>query len=280
MPTQPLLRFLAMVERELGAARAEVVLTDHPPEAHVASAAMLHGFRVEVQFDDPNADLAQAEARLVTLVESFAGVLAEAALPSVREVPNTIVNTLEDALVLLVHRARAESAWVIDDTTPEIWGSSFRYESLTVPFAKEYAHTVRRLAGLGGSISELLAMESVFPWLAERNVTGSEANELHLSITRFQRLESLPEGAQLRVVRAIAACRESVHDEAVHAFERRFAGIYTLLLVFESPYSELHAEAAVLRALPTIEKLVTSLPPRDPVPQGAKVARLRRLRRV
>ena len=269
-----------MVERELGASRAEVVLTEHPPEPHVASAPMLHGFRVEVQFEDSNVDLAQARTRLAALVESFAGVLAEAALPTVREVPNTIVNTLEDALVLLVHQARAESAWVIDDTTPEIWGSSFRYEALTVPFAKEYASTVRRLAALGATVSELLAMDSVFPWLAERYIVGTEANDLHVTLTRLQRLETLPEGAQLRVVRAIAACREAIEDETVHAFERRFAGIYTLLLVFESAYSELHAEAAVLRALPTIEKLVTSLPPRDPIPQGAKVARLRRLRRV
>lgn len=269
-----------MVERELGAARAEVVLTDHPPEAHVASAPMLHGFRVEVQFDDPSADLAQAEARLVTLVESFAGVLAEAALPSVREVPNTIVNTLEDALVLLVHRARAESAWVIDDTTPEIWGSSFRYESLTVPFAKEFASTTRQLEALGGSVGELLSMDSIFPWLAERGITGEEANATDLKLKRLQRLEAIPEGAQLRVIRAISACREAIEDESVHTFERRFAGIYTLILVFDSAYSELHAEAAVLRALPTIEKLVTSLPPRDPIPQGAKVARLRRLRRV
>lgn len=280
MPTQPLLRFLAMVERELGAARAEVVLTEHPPEPHVAFAAMLHGFRVEVQFDDPAADLAQAQARLEALVESFAGVLAEAALPVVREVPNTIVNTLEDALVLLVHRARAESAWVIDDTTPEIWGSSFRYEALTVPFAKDYASIERRLSTLGGNIQALIAMESIFPWLAERNISGDEANELHLAITRLQRLDAIPEGAQLRVIRAISACRDRTEDESVHAFERRFAGIYTLILVFEASYSELHAESAVLRALPTIEKLVTSLPPRDPIPQGAKVARLRRLRRV
>ena len=269
-----------MVERELGASRVEMVLTEHPPEPHVASAPMLHGFRVEVQFEDQAVDLAQAQTRLESLVESFAGVLAEAALPTVREVPNTIVNTLEDALVLLVHRARAESAWVIDATTPEIWGSSFRYEALTVSFAKDYVSIERRLAALGGNIHELIAMESIFPWLAARNITGDEANEIHLAITRLQRLDAIPEGAQLRVVRAISACRDATTNASVNSFERRFAGIYTLILVFDGSYSELHAESAVLRALPTIEKLVTSLPPRDPVPQGAKVARLRRLRRV
>lgn len=240
-----------MVERELGASRAEVVLSEHPPKPGVASAPMLHGFRVEVQFDDPSADLAHAATRLAALVESFAGVLAEAALPTVRDVPNTIVHTLEDAL-----------------------------DSLTVPFATEFASIARHLATLGASVSELLSMESIFPWLAERNITGEEANAIHLKLTRLQRLEAIPEGAQLRVIRAISACRDAVEDETVHAFERRFAGIYTLILVFDGAFSELHAEAAVLRALPTIEKLVTSLPPRDPIPQGAKVARLRRLRRV
>jgi hypothetical protein len=279
MLTQPLLRFLAMVERELDASRAEIVLTDHPPEEGVAWAAMLHGFRVEVKFAQET-DLAAAQTRLEALVESFAGVLAEAALPAVREVPNTIVNTLEDALVLLVHQARAESAWVIDDTTPEIWGSSFRYDALSVTFASEYEALSRLLASHGSNIPAVLAMESPFSWLAEKGITGDEAAEVARDIHRLSNLKAQPEGAQLRAIRAIAACRDALEDETVQAFERRFAGIYTLILVFEGAHSELHAEAAVLRALPTIEKLVTSLPPRDPVPQGAKVARLRRLRRV
>lgn len=280
MPTQPLLRFLAMVERELGAARAEIVLTEHAAKPGVVWASMLHGFRVEVTLSDPEADHAVATSRLEALVESFAGVLAEAALPAVREVPNTIVNTLEDALVLLVHQARAESAWVIDDTTPEIWGSSFRYDALTVSFASEYASLARLIASHGGDLKALLAMESAFPWLAEKGITGDEAAEIARDLHRVQSLPAQPEGAQQRAIFALAACRDALEDDAIQSFERRFAGIYTLILVFEGAHSELHAEAAVLRALPTIEKLVTSLPPRDPVPQGAKVARLRRLRRV
>ena len=163
MVTQPLLRFLAMVERELGASRAEIVLTEHPAEPDVAWAAMLHGFRVEVKFADPSVDLLSAQQRLATLVESFAGVLAEAALPAVREVPSSIVNTLEDALVLLVHRARAESAWVIDDTTPEIWGSSFRYDALSVSFASEYMNVLRHVESLGSNIAALLEVEALSP---------------------------------------------------------------------------------------------------------------------
>jgi hypothetical protein len=50
--------------------------------------------------------------------------------------------------------------------------------------------------------------------------------------------------------------------------------------VFDGPFSELHAEGALIHALPAIERLVTSLPPRDPAAGGAKVAVLRRLRPV
>ena len=39
---------------------------------------------------------------------------------------------------------------------------------------------------------------------------------------------------------------------------RKFAGIYELVLVFSGPYSELHAEGAILKMLPLIERLVAA----------------------
>ena len=38
--------------------------------------------------------------------------------------------------------------------------------------------------------------------------------------------------------------------------------------MFDGPFSELHAEAATLKALPMIERLVLALPPIDPGPRG------------
>jgi hypothetical protein len=69
-------------------------------------------------------------------------------------------------------------------------------------------------------------------------------------------------------------------DPELSLLVRPFATIYRLVLVFDGPFSELHAEAALIHGLPAIERLVTSLPPRDPHTGGAKVAVLRRLRRV
>jgi hypothetical protein len=276
---QPLLRFLGLVERELGVARARIELSAHEPEDDAIWAPMAHGFRVVVTAERTR-DAAELRARLATLVESFSGVLAEAALPAVREAPPTAVATLEEALDLLAHRARAESAWVMDDSTPEIWGGSLPHEGLDV----DHALRVSRLAAIaergGITLAELVALRpgaGVRPWLANQGVDPDDAKEIERDLDELPRV--LPEGPILRMLRALAAVRTK-SSPPEPTLVRRFAGIYELVLVFSGPYSELHAEAAVLRALPLIERLVTSLPPRDPVSAGAKVAVLRRLRRV
>jgi hypothetical protein len=68
--------------------------------------------------------------------------------------------------------------------------------------------------------------------------------------------------------------REVVHDEEFGYLARSFASIYVLLLVFRNAYSELHAEAALLHALPVIERLVLALPPVEPPPKGGRVVKL------
>ncbi|MFN7700356.1 MAG: hypothetical protein ACK5U8_20850 [Deltaproteobacteria bacterium] len=275
---QPLLRFLGLVERELGVAQARIELSAHAPEAEAIWAPMAHGFRVVVSAETTR-DASELRARLASLVESFSGVLAEAALPAVRETPPTVA-TLEETLDLLAHRARAESAWVIDDSTPEIWGGSLPHEGLDV----EHALRIARISASAerGSITlpELVAMHSnggARAWLLERGVEPAEAKALERDLDALPR--TIPDGAVLRTLQALAAVRTKTTPPGP-TLARRFAGIYELVLVFSGPYSELHAEAAVLRALPLIERLVASLPPRDPVATGAKVAVLRRLRRV
>lgn len=61
---------------------------------------------------------------------------------------------------------------------------------------------------------------------------------------------------------------------------RSFAGIYVLILVFVDAFDELRAKRAMARALPRIEGLVLSLPPRDPPPSigGAIAMRMRHRR--
>ncbi|GAB4207366.1 MAG: hypothetical protein OHK0013_24930 [Sandaracinaceae bacterium] len=277
---QALLRFLALIERELGASEARLELSAHDPPEGTVWAPMAHGFRVVARFASDGPDIESARSRLQAIVESFAGVLAEAALPVVREGPPTPNATLEEALDLLAHRARAESAWVIDDSTPEIWGGSLPHD-----FDVRDALRVARVAALGerlgATLGELARLgEGLRAFLAARDVVPEAAQEIERDLDALREAGPLPDGAVLRAQRALAAVRNGTAGPADQLFVRRFAGIYELVLVFAGPHSELHAEAAVLRALPLIERLVASLPPRDPVATGAKVAVLRRLRRV
>ncbi len=274
---QPLLRFLGLVERELDAEAARIELSAHEPGPDVVWAPMAHGFRVVVTLRGPHV-AAEARARLATIVESFSGVLAEAALPAVREASQTAIATLEEALDLLAHRARAESAWVVDDSTPEIWGGSLPHEGLDVTRALRVDRLARAAERGEIPLAQLVALEDrLRPWLAEHGFSPTEAKQLETDLDELPR--GVPDGALLRMLRTLAAVRTK-RESPDPSFTRRFAGIYELVLVFSGPYSELHAEAAVVRALPLIERLVTSLPPRDPVATGAKVAVLRRLRRV
>ncbi len=278
--TQPLLRFLALVERELGAQEARLELSAHDPSDEVVWAPMAHGFRVVARLAAPH-DPEALRSRLRSLVDSFSGVLAEASLPAVREAPATSTATLEEALDLLAHRARAESAWVIDDSTPEVWGGSLPHDGFDVDDARRVARLALTAERLGSTLPELVKLgESLRSRLAEHDVTPEAAQEIERELDELRAAGPLPDGAILRTLRALAAVRGKALTPSDHVFLRGFAGIYELVLVFSGPYSELHAEAAVLRALPLIERLVTSLPPRDPVGQGAKVAVLRRLRRV
>lgn len=283
---QPVHRFLALVTRELDAIDARVELGGQP-DAGAIWAPLEGDFRVVALFAAPPADPEAKRAALATLAASFSGLVASVALPQGREDREPIARTLEDTLDLLVHRARAESAWVIDESSPEIWGSSEPGRAdLDVDDAVFLSKLARSLEALGIALDGPEPIDSalVRARVAEK-VPASDATAL---LRDVERLEDYPSGSRepraLRAMRAIAAVRESARNE--ESLTRTFATIYRLVLVFPSPaISELHAESALIRALPVIERLVTSLPPRkptgsDPGAAGAKVAVLRRLRSV
>jgi hypothetical protein len=108
---------------------------------------------------------------------------------------------------------------------------------------------------------------------------------VHRAIVRLDSLAYLDSAPSRRrfvlAMRAIAAARRGPADARVVTAEtdplgwlaRRFAGIYRLVLAFDGQYSELHAEAAIIRALPVIERIVTGLPPFDG-PKGGQIVRL------
>jgi hypothetical protein len=88
----------------------------------------------------------------------------------------------------------------------------------------------------------------------------------------------------VRALEAIGSLHRGGHLHEKHVEDgfaylaRSFAGIYVLVLVFDGAFDELRAERALALSLPTIERLVTALPPLDPTPLAGAVA-IRRRRR-
>jgi hypothetical protein len=280
----PLLRFLELVKKELGSDDARIELALRPPAEGTIAADVGRGFRVVATFDARTPEPAPLRARLETLVASFAGTLAALELPTAETRGAHGGGELSDALELLAHRARAETALVIDHASPEIWGSSEGRDRLAgVDDALLFAKVAASLEPVSLSIDEALALEDaeLRKRLADSGLGAAEVAALSRGVGDVAELEMRGLSPQkVRAARAIAAARERADGAWPHVFVRAFATIYRLVLVFDGPFSELHAEGAVIRALPIIERLVTSLPPRDPVASGANVVVLRRLRRV
>lgn len=281
----PLLRFLELVKKELGADDARIELGLRTPADRAIAADVGRGFRVVAIFDGGAPEPGPLRARLESLVASFAGTLAALELPNAETHGAGAGGELQDALELLAHRARAETALVIDHASPELWGSSEGRDALgNVDDALLVARVTARLERASVSLDDAISLDdaTLRARLADASVAGADVASLARAVGDVAELTSgkSPTPRGLRAARAIAAARERAEGAWPHVFVRSFATIYRLVLVFEGSFSELHAEGAVIRALPIIERLVTSLPPRDPVASGANVVVLRRLRRV
>ncbi len=283
-----LLRFLEYVRRELGADDVRGEIGGREPGPDTIFEMMPGGIRVVAIFDAPPAHVESLRTKLQALVESFASIQArEDIMPSSASRVGA-GHELDDALDVLAQRARAQGALVIDDSSPVIWGSSLVPHG---PEDLEEAIAVARIAdafeALGLDVFELFRADADAV-RARLLVLGS--NDTTALLRDLERLRELDDRVldrrHIAVMRAIAAVRGAEGKGApqmpsgLHVMVREFANIYRLVLVFEAGFSELHAEAALIHALPAIERLVTLLPPRDPISGGAKVAVLRRLRRV
>lgn len=284
-------RYLEMIRQKLGARDVRLELGLEPPSSTLVSAPLAHGVVVVAHFDGASTtDLGAARETLVEVIEAFreAGEEAAAALASSRPSSHPPASgpehVLTEALESLTHLAKAELALVIDDASPEIWGASD--EVLLFHSTDDALSTARldaRMAESSLTLPALLAMDDVArrEKLTEAGVAASDVSSLARQLGRLAEVTTeIPLSRWLRIAHSIAAARGVEGAQAGRTYVRAFAGIYRAILVYEGTFSELHAEGALLRALPTIEKLVTALPPRDPVAGGAKVAVLRRLRRV
>ena len=232
------LRFLSLVAKEVGAADVRLELGGRPPASDaIVWCALDEGWRLVAVFAEPVQDVVATRDRLYALAESFDQTLAEAQAT---------------APPLRAHRA-ATARTALDQALETL--------------AEQ----------LGATAALVVDERSPVVWGSTR-----AAAWLH-EVDWTSMLTSLDDAPQERrpLLAAIARARESdastVRDESGGGhLARSFSAIYRIVLVFDGDFSELHAEAALLRALPAIERLVGDLPPVDPTPKGARVLTLRR----
>lgn len=292
MRVASLLRLLDLVRRELPADDARIELGGREPEPeHNLWCELSEGFRLVAVFDAPPADPGQRKTHLEALARSFSGALSGVDFDAPGDRHELASRRLDDELEALADRAGAIRAVVIDTQSPVIWGTSgARRHEDDVDTALHTARAVDKAQQAGVDLAGLLESDDPMAVMADCGVERSVAHFLAQDVERIRK-ESRRSGSAWRhhllTAHGIAAVRgekEAPEDLLLRDAEfglivRAFASIYRLLLVFDGQFSELHAEAAALRALPVIERLVLALPPIDPGPKGgARVIDLRKPR--
>jgi hypothetical protein len=286
-------KLLEIVRRELGAtdARAEIGGRD-PSDAHSLWTSLPNGWRIVAVFDTPPPDPERKHARLATLIESF-GQLATSVETPTGGLGPAKQHALDEELDVLAERAGARAAVVFDERSPVLWGCSVQrargwdieaMERARALANEAIAHGIDPVRWLaeGPPAADVLAKGGVDETVAQR-----WSHRFHrLSVLASEwRLQDWREA--LTIATSVAAARAecsggrapdrfSQHAESYGVFARGFAQIYLVALVYDGPFSELHAEGPLVRALPHIETLVLALPPVDPPPRAANVIRLPR----
>ncbi len=246
----PIERLVALVKRELGAEDVQVVdATDETPDDVLVS-HLPGGRKLFVRLGAVDDREARAR-RLEMLAESFGETLRNSSAS--RPPPGL---TLHAELQSLAQRAGAIDAAVIDAQSPVVWGAADDDEAAPhlLPMDNVISLDDRR------SGERFSAKVSPDPQVTRRAID---------IVRGLAETPLLHKGGHLHHV---------VRDPDFGMIARSFAGIYVLMLVFDATYDELRAERAIAGSLPTIERLVTSLPPMDPTPMGAAAA-IRRRRR-
>jgi len=155
-------------------------------------------------------------------------------------------------------------------TLAESFGDVARHAREALP--RGAAHTAR------GELDALLASVAARVG-AERAVVIDESTPVLFGDSRDPEAAEDQEAqrrldAILDAVRAAGTESTSVREGEAPYLSRSFASIYRVVLLFAEPFSEVHADGHLVRALPIIEKLTVALPPQDPK-GGAKLRLLR-----
>lgn len=242
---------MSLVGRELDAHDAHLRLGGKDPtDPRTVFVELEPGVRLVVQFDARPAEPARIRNRLVALARTFDGTVQKATHDT--RVGAGAKQTSEDELTLaldvLAQRTEAAAIAIVDDRSPVLWGHS----------------------------------DDGVAWLDEARAALRDSSDDDEAPTIEG--SSFDEPRQLADVigDVVKMARHADGNQLVRGREgglalRCFGGIYRLVLVFGKPFSPLHVETSVSKALPAIERLVEGLPPVEPPPTRASVTRLRPL---
>jgi hypothetical protein len=243
------------------------------------------------RFANSPEDAKQLSLKLRQLAASFFEVPPGPPQPLAGGYSNWTTRRLDDELCSLAARTGAVSAVVIDFQSPVLWGTSEpRIGDENVTSAQKVAQLAQMAERGGVRLVDLAALpdDQVDEVLTRAEMNEASRVTLRRELGRLRPLDAQQRFAEVLTSRAIAQVRrpgtedapasghfrEVVHEDDLGYLARSFSGIYVALLVFKNTYSELHAEAALLHALPVIERLVFALPPIEPPPKGGQVVKL------
>jgi hypothetical protein len=285
-----LARFLELVRRELGAEDARIELGGRDPDdARIVWVALPDGGRLVALLAVAPEDAERLRDRMRALADTFADTIASGVAEHAGHPTKAhFAYELDDALEVLARSTGATDAVVIDERSPVIWGGASPRGSEDADVASWVSSAAQGAARAGMDLADLAGASADD---AERRLAAAKlgAEDRSRVLRALPRIRALGprDAASLRrlvlVLRAIANVRRDPAAEkalpsdtdALGWIARRIGGIYHLVLVFDGAFSELHAEATLIRALPVIERLVVGLPPVDPSPSArGQVVRL------
>ncbi len=241
-------RFVYLVVRELGASGVRMGRLEPSEDPDVVRVELGDGRAVEATFpNDGLKDKSGAQGRLLLLARAFESAIFGAQPPRATEEPE---RALGEELGALAGRAGAVDAVVIDAKSPVIWASA------------------RGLVG-GGATAEVVRIgrpKRVATQPAEPPTAKRKTERVVARVRSLKGVQTLSRGGHV------------AHLERARVggyLARSFASIYVLIVIFDGAIDELRAERALREHMPTVERLVIALPPRDPIDGNTNVVSLR-----
>ncbi|EDM75513.1 hypothetical protein PPSIR1_31568 [Plesiocystis pacifica SIR-1] len=195
---------------------------------------------------------------------------------------------LHHALKVLAERSGALAAAVIDVDSPVVWARSDLApgrDALDADALRAWATVARASADAGVDLGAILAAGDDAPAAVDgapellAALVGAHPGAARWDASTWRRW--------LRIARAIHLAREQfdrregsepfgpeASGELLGWSSQPVAGIYRVVLVYAGPPSELASTGVLRRALPVLERLITSLPPLDPRPHSGRLVQL------